>query len=356
MNDEPPAISIIITTYNSREDIEPLIESLRQQTMGDYELIVVDSASDDGTVELLRAQYPDVRILETGRNVGYGVGNNRGAAIARGKHLVFLNPDTVVDGTWLERLVDAAEANGPGLYTSAVLLMSDRERVNTCGIHMHLAGFSFCEGLGGAADTRGGVTDVRGVSGCAFLIPRELFDRLGGFDELVFLYHDDVEYSWRAALAGIPRRLVPDSVVWHDFTLRVPAWKFYYLERNRHYLLLKFLGLPSFVLLLSSLVAAEVIVWGYVLLTGPSYVREKLRAYWWVVRNLGDIARARASIAPLREVDDLTLLSGLAWCVPFEQLVSGPGARRALDLAFNPLFRLNAALVRWLAGHFTRRQ
>ena len=269
----------------------------------------------------------------------------------KGKYLAFLNPDTVVEPGWLEALIAALEADPQaGLATSKILLLADPGRINTCGNEMHCTGLTLCRGMGMDRSTFTDLVEVGAVSGAAFVIRKDVFEALGGFDEAFFLYMEDTELSWRARLAGYKCVYVPSSVVYHDYTLRFGPKKAFYQERNRYLMLLKGLRWRTLLVLLPALLVAEVMTWGFVLLRERRRLANKLRAYAWIVKHWGEVAESRRQVQAMRRVRDRDLIARCTHRLAYEQTGSGLIARLA-HLVFDPLFfvlhRLALALIWW---------
>jgi GT2 family glycosyltransferase len=330
--------SVIIVSYNSRAHLEGCLESVCAPLPPGCEVIVVDNASSDGSAEAVEGAFPQVCLLRTAQNLGYGGGNNLGASAAQGEYLAFLNPDTVVEPGWLEALIAALKADPQaGLATSKILLLREPGKINTCGNDIHISGLTLCRGAGRAREAYPEIEEVNAVSGAAFLIRRALFETLGGFDPAFFMYLEDTDLSLRARLAGWRCLYVPGSVVYHDYTLRFGPCKTFYQERNRYMILLKNLRPRSLLALAPALLLAELVVWGFVLLRRPDQARGKLEAYAWVVRHWGEIRQARRRAKGLRKICDRDLLSAHVSRLDFEQASTGIFPRLAY-IVFNPLF------------------
>lgn len=276
--------SVIIVSYNSRAYLEPCIESLRDQLGPHDELIVVDNGSCDGSADLVCERFPWAR-LDRGPNRGYAGGNNRGAAMASGDYLVFLNPDTWLAPHALDALLAPLIQPGAVALSTACLVHMDRpEIINTCGNTMHLTGLTYCRGAGRLAKHYATPCDVDAISGAACAIRSAVFAELGGFDERFFMYVEDTDLSLRARLAGYRVRYVPSAVVAHDYQMRYTPTKAFYLDRNRHLMLRKNLSRTTYRRLLPALLLGELITWGFLLLKGPRYWDVKLRVYAWLWR------------------------------------------------------------------------
>jgi N-acetylglucosaminyl-diphospho-decaprenol L-rhamnosyltransferase len=238
-----PDISVVIVTWNGRPHLEVCLTALLGQQGVDAETIVVDNASTDGTAEVVRARFPWVRLLVLPENRGFAGGNNAGVREAGGQYVAFLNDDTSVDRGWLSALRKGIdEPNRIVLATSRVVYMHDPEIVDSAGDGLTRAGGAFKRHHGGRAGEVGESTEVFGACGAAFLMPRAIFDEIGGFDEDFFASHEDVDLSYRARLRGYRVRYVADAVVRHhgSKTLgRVSASAVFHSQRNLEWVYVK---------------------------------------------------------------------------------------------------------------------
>ena len=207
---------VVVVNWNGRQWLDTCLDALRRQDVPDCELVVVDNDSSDGSRDHVRRRHPDVQLVSLDRNRGFAGGNNAGAAGARTKYLVFLNNDTRVGHGWLRALVDAAEADDSiGLITSRIVYLNAPDLLDSAGDGYLRAGGGFKHCHGWPVTSAPGSREVFGVCGAAFLIRRELFDTLGGFDEDFFMVYEDVDLSYRARLLGARIVYIEDAVVEH---------------------------------------------------------------------------------------------------------------------------------------------
>jgi GT2 family glycosyltransferase len=317
----------------------------------DSEIILVDNGSTDNTTGQIPICYPQVRILRSDSNLGFARGCNLGARYGRGRYLAFLNPDTEVASGWLDALTAVLEEDPrAGLATSKILLLAQKDRLNTAGNDIHLTGLTLCRGIGSPEDALDEKSRVAAVSGAAFAIRRDLFEALGGFDPSFFLYMEDTDLSIRARLAGYNCLYAPDSIVYHDYTLQFGPDKIYYQERNRYLVLLKLFSWPTLLLLMPALLLAEVVTWGYVLLGDRAHWTNKLRAYGYLLKEWRQILVTRRQVQALRRVPDHQLLASTTARLDYGQ-TGATWASRGARLIFDPLFHLWRAFlllaVRW---------
>ena len=343
MSERAVRASVIIVNYNHKAAILRCLESVLASLPADCEVVVVDNASSDGSASAIRAAFPAVSLVTASTNGGFGAGCNLGARAAAGTFLVFLNPDTTVDPAWLAALLAPLESSPrTGLVTARILLADGTRRINVCSINVHLTGLALMRGMGAPAHAYPRAEEVASVSGAAFAIRREVFHTLGGFDEEMFLYMEDVDLSWRARLAGWTCAYAHASVVLHDYSLKLKPGRIFHQERNRYLMLLKCLRWPTLVLLLPALALAELVTWGFVL-TRRLSPAEKISAYRWAITNGRAIRAKRQSVQQSRTVKDRELLQRTVGALAFEQVTS-PTAAVASRLVFNPLF----SVWRWL--------
>jgi GT2 family glycosyltransferase len=301
--------SIILVSYNGVDYLRSCIDSIHQEITLEDEIIVVDNASNDGSADLVEQRWPEVRLFRNIENAGFAGACNQGADYAKGDTLVFLNQDTRVQPGWLRGLLAALEHDPTvGLVTSKLLLMSHPGQIQMCGQDIHFTGFSFGRGLLSASDGYGRLEKVGAVSGASFAIRRNLWEQLGGFDPCLFMYYEETDLCWRAKLAGFSSLYCPDSVAYHDYSVTSSPIAHSYSERNRLVLLLKNWKSLTLLLLMPSLLLAEIIDWGYMLSVGWKGIRAKVSSWMWLLRNFSTVLRSRKIVQASRKEPDWTLL------------------------------------------------
>lgn len=346
-----PNCSIVIVNFNGLHHLTKCLPSIFRQNYPEYEVIVVDNASTDGSIEFLAREFPQVMLVRNKANLGYAEANNVGIKQASGKYIAVLNPDTMVDLNWLQELVIALEEDQLAeMATPKILLMDCPEKINTCGNDITLTGLTFCRGLDQPADSYLEPETVSAVSGAAFVIRRCILEQLGGFDEDLFMYYEDTDLSLRVMLAGYRCIFVPKSIIYHQYTFRFPPSKCFYQERNRYYSLLKILRWQTLLVLIPELLISEILAWGYVLLFGVDHIQSKYRSWVWLIVNRRQILKARHNTQRLRQVDDKTILKHFTYRLNFTQTTK-PLIGRTLELILNPLMfilgNFSKVLIAW---------
>lgn len=333
--------SIIILSYNSKDDLKECIPSILEQSYTDFEVILVDNSSTDGSPEFLKVNYPNLKLIETGANLGYAAGNNIGFQHAKGKYIVVVNPDTVVGQNWLSELVKPLEKDPDiAITTPKILMHCDKYLINTCANHSHFTGLNFCSGLNRPSSSISKPIEVGAISGCSFAIRRDVVEKLGGLDSDFFLYLEDDDISWRARLSGYKIMLVPSSVIYHKYKSTIAPRKEYYLERNRYLMLLKNYKIKTLILIFPALIFTEFLTWGHAFLNGMPYIYSKLGAYFWVLVNIKKIIEKREEVQKYRTISDKELVRLLEWKIPFEQVIKNRFMKRIADLTFNSFYKL----------------
>jgi GT2 family glycosyltransferase len=300
-----PEVSVVIVTWNGRRFLEPCLEAVASQQGVSFETILVDNASTDDSVALVRRRFPWVRVVPLPENRGFAGGNNAGAAQARGRFLAFLNNDTVPDPGWLRSLRRGVDER-PGflLAASQIVYMHDPAVVDSAGDGMLRWGGAFKRLHGGSVEDAHESREVFGVCGAAFLISKAVFEELGGFDEDFFASHEDVDLSYRARLHGYRSRYVADAVVRHhgSATLgRLSGWSVYQGQRNLEWVYVKNTPLSLLFRTVGGHVLYNVAAAAHFARLGQAgaFVRGKLAALAGLPRML----RKRRAIQRTRRVD-----------------------------------------------------
>ncbi|MBI2547517.1 MAG: glycosyltransferase family 2 protein [Candidatus Aenigmarchaeota archaeon] len=213
-----PFVSVVVLNYNGERFIKDCLESLKNIDYDNdrFEVIVVDNASTDKSVEVIKKYTPWAKFIETGKNLGYAGGNNVGVENAKGEYLVILNPDTEVDKNWLKELVKhIISDSGIGACSSKVLYYADKSKINTIGGFWSVLGVSGSIGEMDSQDKYDDTVYTFYPTGCSMIMKKELYLSLGKFDDDYFLYCEDPDIGWRIWDNGYKVCLAPKSIVYH---------------------------------------------------------------------------------------------------------------------------------------------
>jgi GT2 family glycosyltransferase len=212
-----PRVTVVVPNWNGERFLSTCLGSLRRQTYGDFETVLVDNGSSDGSVAFVEENFPEVRIVRLPHNGGFTAAVNAGIGASEAEYVVLLNNDTEVEQRWLEALVRAADEHPEaGLFASKLVDFRDRRLLDGAGDALRKTGLPYRIGHGEI--DRGQFEEEALVFGaCAggALYRRRLFDEVGVFDGDFFSNCEDGDLSFRAQLAGYRCLYVPDAVVYH---------------------------------------------------------------------------------------------------------------------------------------------
>lgn len=233
--------SVIIVNYNSGDRLQRCLDCLEKQRFRGFEIVVVDNASSDGSLEF--ARRGSVRIIEAGANLGFAAGNNLAVKEAAGDWVAFLNPDAYARDDWLENLM-AATKRYPHVeaFGSTQLNAVNPSIIDGAGDVMHILGLIYRGHFGWPAEQLPPEGECFAPCAAAALYRRETFERLGGFDESFFCYGEDVDLGFRLRLNGGRAVQVANAVVLHEgsgVTGRASDFTVYHGNRNRIWLTYK---------------------------------------------------------------------------------------------------------------------
>jgi GT2 family glycosyltransferase len=276
----------------------------------------------------VRERFPWATVIDAGANLGFAGGNALGIrrAIEGGAEWVYLlNPDTDVDPAFLEEALAVAEADPRAAAVQSLLLLHpERDLVNTAGNAVHFLGFGYCGSYRARrADVPDEPREIAYASGAGVLLRAEALRDAGGFDEALFLYHEDLDLGLRLRLAGWRARLAPRSLVWHHYAFARNRSKYFFMERNRYVVLAKLLRPRSLLVLAPFLAGAELAL--LALAAGGGWFREKVRADAALLsRDLrAHVAAARRRVQATRRITDRELARWFTPAVEFEGLEGG---------------------------------
>jgi GT2 family glycosyltransferase len=266
-----PSVSIIIVNHNGAALLDDCLASLAAQTFRDFEVLLVDNGSTDGSVAKASSLLPGLRCIQLPENRGFAEGNNVGIREARGRYVVLANNDTQADPRFLQELVGAAERGARvGMVAPKILNFYNRAVIDSVG-GLVLCRDGIAQGRGRGERDSGQydhLDEILMPSACAALYRREVFDDVGPFDERFFAYCEDSDLGLRARRAGWKAVSAPAAVVYHKYSASSSTYsplKMYLVERNHYWVSLKnlpwsvVLGLPALTVYRYALMAYAVL-------------------------------------------------------------------------------------------------
>lgn len=317
MAHKKPHVAVIIVNWNGLEHLKLSLPSLQHQTYQPFKIYLVDNKSSDASVEYVTKNFPEVTLIDSGKNLGFAGGNNLGMerALAEGADYVFLlNNDTEVKPNLLARLVDYMEKHPRvGIAQPKLLLLDYRDTIDSCGSWLSKTGFLIhygCEEKDGPKyDT---VEPVLTVKGAAMIMRRQTLEDIGLLDEDFFAYFEETDLCWRAWLRGWAVHYAPVSEVYHKIggsTKKIgsPTINFHSFK-NRIMSLIKNLSLANvlWIVPLHIILVLGFSIIYFAALRGRSGL-SIYRAIGWNIINLPKILRKRREIQSRRVISDAKL-------------------------------------------------
>lgn len=305
-------VAVIVPNWNGKRFLDACLLSLRQQTFKAFTTYVVDNGSSDGSVEYLRAHYPEVKVVAHADNLGFSAAINAGIRASSGEYIAALNNDTEVDPHWLEVLVAVLDVRSDvGLCASKVLDFADRRVIDSYGDGYARTGIAFKVGI--LARDRGQFSkplEVLSPCAAASIYRRSLFEDIGVFDEDFFCYMEDVDIGLRAALAGYRCLVVPDALVYHIGSASTGGGMsaFSLLMTAQNFPMVVCKNIPGAILwkILPRVVAAQAVLVMQTLLGQRPDIARNFRCYWqglWrSLRNLPGALQKRRLIQRQRRI------------------------------------------------------
>lgn len=237
-------ISIVIPNWNGIKFIGMCLDSIAKSTIKDYEVIVVDNGSSDGSKELVAEKYPWVRHIKLPTNMGFAIACNEGIRASKADYICLLNNDIEVEPTWMQELCEGMERHPEcGMGTSKMMFLDDRDVFYNTGDLFHIWSMGGGRGQGekniGQYETE---EYVFGACAGAGVYRRELFEKIGLFDDDFFIFAEDVDLNMRAQLVGQKTVYLPKAKVYHIGTATVGLYsdRYVYLcKRNDVFVLIK---------------------------------------------------------------------------------------------------------------------
>ena len=309
MEKENPLISIIILNYNAGDLIFNCVNSVFQTKYENYEVILVDNISTDGSHKKCKEKFDKIQLIENSKNFGYCEGNNIGIRKAKGEFIVILNPDTIVEPNWLDEFLIAYSKFGEGLYQPKILSLYEENILQSTGNMIHLFGFGFAKDKGIKDNNQFNKIEKIGyASGTCLFTSSKVFEKIGLLDPFLFLYHDDLDLGWRGAQLGINSYFVPNVKIFHaeSYILKWSAKKFYWLERNRKYCILTHFSKDTYKKMRIKLLVVDFLVWIFYISKG--FLLAKIKAELDIKKNKKYIEKKYLELENKKIISDKELI------------------------------------------------
>lgn len=317
-----PMFSIIIINWNGEKYIRRCLESLSKVTYPNFEIIVVDNASQDNSVEIIK-DFSSVKLIQNKENLGFAQGNNVGYENSDGDYIYFLNNDTYVEANFLEPIVKVFASPEIGGAQSKIILPLEENRLDNVGAYLTNTGFLYHYGFRKKDEPHyDEQIEIFSVKGAGMCFKREVIEKVACppkpwhrrdlFDPDFFAYFEETDFCWRVWLAGYKIIFVPESKIYHllaaSFKKIPSSFTLYHNYKNRICTLLKNLEIKNFWLLLWHLKLCKLISALYLFTGKPKLFWAIQKALWWNFVNLRETLRKRKRVQKeIREVSDKEL-------------------------------------------------
>ncbi|MCR5527178.1 MAG: glycosyltransferase family 2 protein [Lachnospiraceae bacterium] len=237
-------ITVIIPNYKGKDVIRTCLDSLKNQEFKDFDTIVVDNFSNDGSLEIVEKEYPSVRLIKLEQNFGFSRAVNEGIRASKTPYVLLLNNDIRTDHEMIGKLYDTIRESDKIFSVSAKMLQMDHpEKIDGAGDYYSAWGWAYARGKDKSAERYNRPCDVFSACAGAAIYRRSILDEIGWFDEFHFAYLEDIDIGYRARIMGYRNVYEPEAVVWHkgsgatgsrhnDFKVRISA-------RNNMYVVMK---------------------------------------------------------------------------------------------------------------------
>ena len=325
MSDSIPKVSIVIPHWNNVEILSECLKSIGSTIYPDFEVIVVDNASTDNSVQYVKSNFPDVKLIENDRNDGYAGGCNIGADLAQGKYLVFLNNDTIQNPDWISSLLSTIKSNSKiAAVQPKILNYFDRnifDYAGGSGGYMDIFCFPFARGrifLTQEEDHQQ-YDDSREcfwASGTSIMVRKNLFLQAGKFDEVFFSHMEEIDLCWRLQAMGYSIWVEPKSVVYHKNAVSLPMHthkKYYLNHRNSLLMLFSNFSIPTAFYVGIMRLMLEFIAIGYsVVKLDLNHISGILRSLIWILFHPLTIIRKRFQFKKIRIRKDKEIIKKMS--------------------------------------------
>ena len=301
-----PKVSIITVNFNGIRFLKYFFESIKNLHYDNIELIFVDNASTDGSVDYVRQNWAGVKVVDNKKNLGFSIANNIAAERASGEYLFFLNNDTKVHSDAILELVKRMSENSALGICGCTMMSYDGSVFFNTGIGVDILGFHIASSVTFYAE------------GSALMIRKQLFKEVGEFDPEYFMFHEDIDLAWRVWLLGYQVAAISEAIVYHSVgasaggtalikegQYKSTYFRRYFSERNNIRTLLKnygFSALPPILLVYFLINLAEMSF--FLIFLKPRVVFCYLKAYSWNILHLKETLIIREKIQDSRKIFD----------------------------------------------------
>ena len=295
-------VSVIIVNWNGRKFLPECLESLGQQVYRRFSITIVDNGSNDGSIDFVIRNYPEVKTIALPKNLGFSVANNIALKTVHTEYVALLNNDAAPDPLWLKNLLEALERDSEaGFAASKMLYYDDPEIIDRAGDSYTRAGAGLLRGRAEPVNSYNKQEWIFGACAGAALYRTLMLNDIGFFDEDFFLLYEDVDLSFRAQLKGYKCLYVPEAVVYHKASSSIvydSPMSVYYSHRNLEWVYIK--NMPAGLIL--ETIFAHIIydIAAFFFFAAKGRIKEFTKAKWDAVKGFKKVLQKRKEIQKSR--------------------------------------------------------
>jgi len=319
------AISVIIPHYNGKKILRNCLNSLMKNNLENIEILVIDNGSTDGSQEMLRSDFSNVKLIENEENAGYAGGCNIGMEKAVGRNYLLLNNDVEVADNFIEELLRTAESDEKiGLVQPKILSIQNKEYFDYsggAGGEIDIFGFPFARGRvfinieKDESQYYDLSNEIFWASGTAVLIKKSLIEKIGALDDDFFAHMEEIDLNWRAHLSGYKSVVTLDTFLYHysGYTLSSEnPRKMYLNHRNNLIMILKNYSFKTLLWVFPTRIILEIVALSYAIVSGNrNWAVGVLKGIGFVIVNMFSIWKKHNRIQKLRKVSDLEIMENM---------------------------------------------
>jgi len=324
MTKESPSVCVMVLNYNGQQFLKDCFDSLRACIYPNFRVMMVDNKSTENDVDYVEQNYPEVQILQTGKNAGYSRAYNIAFKNSDAKYFVLLNNDVKVKPDWLDHLVEAAEKDESiGALQPKIQSMVQEghfEYAGASGGFMDYLGYPFMRGRlffdiekdEGQYDDE---AELFWTSGAAMFARASALEKSGGLDEDFVHHMEEIDLCWRLHLAGYKLKVIPKSMILHFDGGTIKPFSFmklYWNHRNGIFMLIKNLSYKTLLITMFKRYTLDLINVFYSALVRFDFKHSQaiLKAHFWILGHMGFIIKKRKqtqqnAIVSAQEVEQL---------------------------------------------------
>lgn len=218
MREIPSPVTLLVLNFNGKAHLRRCLNSLLVTNYASFSTAVIDNGSTDGSVEFLKSNYPQVKVIKHPQNYGYALAYNFVIETVRDEYIALLNNDVLVSRNWLKELMPYIRNENVAAVTPKMKFLHNRRQINSAGGSCDIYGVGLNRGNGEVdMEQYDAVQEVFYGNGGALLIKKQAWREIGPFDERYFMYGEDLDWCWRARLKGYKIIYVPNSEVYHHW-------------------------------------------------------------------------------------------------------------------------------------------